>query len=189
MDLRGWVFWVYRLGLVGVGDIYISGFVPLLYFFKGTNGEGAFSILPLFEVWSSAYLSTQATLPKQLHQLLTNTQNHLSRPLSLARFKSDQYTLSGSGAARFLEEEAISGGFYVRKVGEIHHDVEDGSSTFGGRGRKRGGLGRVRVGFLDGGDGRFGGRGGLRGCVGVSVEAVERCAVERQMPAKSDTRK
>ncbi|PMD50792.1 uncharacterized protein K444DRAFT_276796 [Hyaloscypha bicolor E] len=110
-------------------------------------------------------------------------------PLSFSRFKSDQYTLSGSGVARCLEEEAISGGFYVRKVGEIHHDVEDGSSTFGGRGRKREGSGRVRVGFLDGGDGRFGGRDGLRGCVGVSVEAVERCAVERQMPAKSDTRK
>jgi hypothetical protein len=87
-------------------------------------------------------------------------------PLSFSRFKSDQYTLSGSGTARCLEEEAISGGFYVRKVGEIHHDVEDGSSTFGGRGRNREGSGRVRVGFLDGGDGRFGGRGGLRGCVG-----------------------
>jgi hypothetical protein len=69
--------------------IYISGFVLLLRFFKGPNGDGVFPILPLFEVWSSVHPGTQASLPKQFHQLLTDTQSHLSRPLSLARFKSD----------------------------------------------------------------------------------------------------
>jgi hypothetical protein len=70
--------------------------------------------------------------------------------------------------------------------------IKESSSTFWGRGRKREGLGRVRVGCLNGGDSRFGGRGGrggLRGYEGVRVEAVERYVVERPMPAKSNTRK
>jgi hypothetical protein len=110
-------------------------------------------------------------------------------PLSFPRFKSDQHTLSGSGAARRPDEEALRGGFYIRKVGEIHEIIRESFSTFGRRGRKREGLGRVMVGCLGGGDSRFGGRRGLRGYVGVSVEAVERCVFERLMPTKSDTRK
>jgi hypothetical protein len=110
-------------------------------------------------------------------------------PLSFSRLKSDQYTLSGSGAARCPDEEPLSGGFYIRKVGEIHAIIRESFPSFRGRGIKRERLGRVRVGCLDGGDSRFGGRGGLRGYEGVRVEVVELFVVESRMPAKSDTRK
>jgi hypothetical protein len=175
---------------VGVGDIYISGFVPLLYFSNGLNGDGVF---PSYHYSKFGALLTQVHKQPYLNSITNSSQTPQTLspvPLSSSRFKSDQYAVwKRRSAARCPDEEALSGGFYIRKVGEIHAIIRESFSSFRGRGIKREGLGRVRVGCLGGGDSRLGGRGGLRGYEGVRVEAVERCVVESRMPAKSDTRK
>ena len=79
---------------MAVGDIYISSFVPLLYFSNGLNGDGIF---PSYRYSKFGALHTQVHKQPYLNSITNSSQTpQILSPvlLSFSRFKLDQYAVS-----------------------------------------------------------------------------------------------